>query len=365
MDRIKVLVAIDKKCHAFSEIEKAMDDEVGVHFMWPGYFMANNILYICAELIYYRIKGYRILHFQWLQYYYRKGTLAESQHNGEKFLKGVSIAKAIGFRIVWTCHNIKPHEDEYPQLSEKMRRAFSGYCDCILVLHKSMIEKVRKSYGYDGGMEFSSLGDYGDMYPVKGISMVEARKELDVPEDAFVFIASIGVSRGYKKLPVLVEAFLKMRETVQSDVRLFLGGRLFDGSDPLGLRAFSEGNSDGWADYEDTGRHMEEYLMASDIMVLTHEMDGVSANVYLSASFGVPLLVTCESGSTAELVLENGLGKVSASDTEALARNMAKILGDRKQLKIYSENCEIFIDKNCWSVAAKKHIAVYNSVLNS
>lgn len=358
---MKVLLAVPRTEH--QRIFELVSSKFDVKYMWTGYFKSNNLFYILAGLYYYRLRGYKIIHLHWLNYYYLERSLMRSLMNGLKFIFCLAFAKLIGVRIVWTCYNLYPHENVHPGLSRFMRRLFVRLCDSILVLHESMVPQIRENYNYRGKIECFNLGDYRILYPVKGLDRNEARGALDIPENSDVII-NLGHIRRYKNLEILIKAFLNSRLEKEHDLRLVIGGKVFEDAYANEIQALAQGHSEILLHLEYIpDEKMEEYMIASDIMIVLQEMRGVSGNLYLAASYGIPILTTERSGATAELVKEHGLGEVCEFGAEQVGMTIDSLLDDKDRLNRYTENEKVFIASNSWEKSAAVHIRVYKKLL--
>ena len=234
----KIIAVIDQECHAFSEIAKILQDKLEIMFMWPGYFRENNIFHILGGLTCYRFKGYRIIHFQWLHICYLKGSLLRSVINSLKLLTGLVFAKLVGFKVIWTCHNIFPHKNPYPRLVKMVRKLFSKMCNYILVLHEDMASNVRENYSYGGPIKCVNLGDYRKLYPGEEATRSKAKEWFNLEGDPFT-VVNIGGIRRYKNLKVLIKAFLEFKHKINENSKLIIGGKVFDESYAKELRSIS------------------------------------------------------------------------------------------------------------------------------
>ena len=50
-----------------------------------------------------------ILHLNWLHQFYREDDLAATRKRYDHFAANLSYARELGYRIVWTMHNLYPH----------------------------------------------------------------------------------------------------------------------------------------------------------------------------------------------------------------------------------------------------------------
>ncbi|CAN0479167.1 unnamed protein product, partial [Phaeothamnion confervicola] len=62
-----------------------------------------------------------ILHFHWPSILYGGKTPAEFTRKTAKFVAVLDQARSIGCRVVWTAHNVFPHENPFPELDHRAR----------------------------------------------------------------------------------------------------------------------------------------------------------------------------------------------------------------------------------------------------
>ena len=55
-------------------------------------------------------KDYDVLHLNWLHWFYRCEDLEATVERYARFAENLTFARSLGYRIVWTVHNLKGHE---------------------------------------------------------------------------------------------------------------------------------------------------------------------------------------------------------------------------------------------------------------
>ena len=137
-----------------------------------------------------------------------------------KVLLGLRIAKWRGARIVWTGHDLGPHDMPNPRLYGLYVRGFGRLVDLLVSLSDDATRRLTERYPWLARKRTVTIphGHYRDLYPAPPTKSV-ARKELDLDEDAAVFLL-FGQIRRYKDVPGLVRAFGRQLP----DARLLLAG---------------------------------------------------------------------------------------------------------------------------------------------
>lgn len=142
-----------------------------------------------------------------------------------RFLAALALLRASGIRIVWTVHNLRPHEQRFPVLDRLMIRAVAALSHAIVV-HSDF---ARRRLVADLGRTTSACwvaphGNYEGSYPPPRRGRERMREELDIGAETFVFLV-FGQLRAYKRVDEVIGAF---RQMDAPDIRLVIAGRPFD-----------------------------------------------------------------------------------------------------------------------------------------
>jgi beta-1,4-mannosyltransferase len=123
-----------------------------------------------------------------------------------RFLARLATARLLDYRLVWTIHQVCPHESRMPRRDSFVSRHLARRCDVLLAHDTATLQEARAKLGPAAErIEIVPHGSYIGVYP-PGRSREDVRAELGLPADAFVFLA-FGTIRPYKDLDVLLEAF--------------------------------------------------------------------------------------------------------------------------------------------------------------
>lgn len=153
-----------------------------------------------------------VLHLQWpekLYDWYPFSALNESEKEAQ-ITERLRFYKSHNVKIVHTIHNLKPHQSNNPDFTEKIFRLVINYSD-ILVHHGnnsiSLLENVYNTTK-DKLSIVCSHGDY--LMDFRSVSKKEARKKLGIPDDKFV-ILNFGNQTRYKNERFLESVFRKLK----------------------------------------------------------------------------------------------------------------------------------------------------------
>lgn len=216
-----------------------------------------------------------------------------------------------GTRIIWTVHDLGPHESYHPVLETWFWRFFLPQVDGFISLSrhgKKMAERVFPALQNVPGFVVPH-GHYRAAYP-NVLSREQARDALQVDSEASVLLY-VGRIRRYKNVPHLVRIF----RMVESDAaRLFIAGnpaeRLLQrdiekaAGDDARIRLTLEFVPDD---------AMQGFLNAADLVVLPYEDILHSGSALLALSFDRPVLVP-DRGAMGELQAQVGADWVRTYD---------------------------------------------------
>jgi glycosyltransferase involved in cell wall biosynthesis len=191
----------------------------------------------------------------------------------------IAVARTLGYRIVWTVHQVYPHERRGRERDRAAALVLARLANVVIAHDEATAEVVRRELGVTARVV--PHGSYVGFYP-PGRPRDEVRAELGLPQDAFVFLC-FGELRGYKGVERLLKAF----RMLGPGVRLVVAG---NPKDP-GVRAAIEAVRDPrvvpllqWIETDRVG----ELFGACDAAVLARTDGGTSGSLVLACSLGVP-----------------------------------------------------------------------------
>jgi beta-1,4-mannosyltransferase len=248
-----------------------------------------------------------ILHLHWLEYLTEvigRGPLAYLRATARvvMLIAALATARACGIALVWTIHNLRPHEDLRPRLNSLLQRAVLAATHRTIVHSRYAAEQVLRRHPA-ASPAVVPHGNYVGVLEGSGRSRAAIRQELGVPADGTLFLA-FGQVRPYKRLPLLLTAF---RDLPDPDARLVVAGRAVDDELAKELRGLA--SRDGrvqlrleFAD-EDVAADLHH---AADSAVFAYADLFSSGALLLALSLGLPV-VAPEGTAAAELVESSAL----------------------------------------------------------
>ncbi len=205
------------------------------------------------------------------------------------FFAALLLAKLQGKTIVYTVHNLSSH-DVNESWSFVIRRRIAHHIVLSLSdhihAHNHYTRKTLKSvYNRKFGVIVVPLGNYISYYPNQ-TSRLEARRQLNLPADAFVYLF-MGRIRPYKGVEELIDAFKKLK---LSKDQLLIVGRVPDDYQER-IASLSRNNPAIKLVPEFVpDEAVQLYMNACDICVLPYKNITTSSAAVLALSFGRPVI---------------------------------------------------------------------------
>ena len=207
-------------------------------------------------------------------------------------------AKARGARLVWTVHNLKSHDQKFPEIERWFWRAYVPLVDAAIHLSGSgMTTALQKFVSLQAKPNFVvPLGHYREFYENTS-DRASARAELGL-ELSRPVLGFVGQIRPYKNCPALVRAFLG---GLHREASLLLAGIPAAPSIVSELIALARGHPEIVHRLERIpDREIQFWINACDLAVLPYTDILNSSSALFVLSFNRPLLVPAL-GAMAEL----------------------------------------------------------------
>jgi beta-1,4-mannosyltransferase len=231
----------------------------------------------------------RYLHFHWPQSYWRhehgprplRAPLSLAKIG--VFALRLAVARALGFRIAWTVHQVSPHEVAGERIDRLGARVLARLSHVLLAHDEATAEEVRQELGRDA--EVVPHGPYVGVYPA-GRSRDEVRAELGLDPRTTMFLA-FGDLRAYKAVELLLDAF---RAAPLDDAVLLVAGsdRAGHGA-PVLAAAESDPRIRPLLGFV-PDRRVAELFAAADVAVVARGDGGTSGSLVLALSMGVAVV---------------------------------------------------------------------------
>lgn len=233
-------------------------------------------------------------------------------------LAALIVLRLRGLPIVWTVHNLAPHESRHPRLEHLFAGAVAGLATTLHVHSEWAGKRVVEELGVRRPEKVlvAAHGNYLDSYgPPR--PRAESRRKLKLAADAHVYL-SFGAIRPYKRIVEAIQAFAGLADP---DAVLLVAGRIDD--DRLRERIEAAADSRvrlrfGFVPDEEVG----VLFGAADAALLNYAEVFSSGAMMAALSLGTP--VVAPAGGTAAEVAGEAVEPFEPGElTEALERVVA------------------------------------------
>jgi glycosyltransferase involved in cell wall biosynthesis len=264
-------------------------------------------------------RGVDVFHVHWPDRVIIGGSFSRRLARSLLFLGRLALVRSCGTKVVWTVHNLKPHEPASSLISAFFWPIFLRMLDGAIYLSEASRAQAFDHYPALQQKRSAVIphGHYRPMIASAGglPGRREARQALGLPEDKFVFL-NFGQIRDYKNIPQLVGEFASLS---RGDLTLLVVGSAA-GNDALAAECRKAA---GDADVRFEFRHVPDelllkYIAASNVVVLPYRQVLNSGSVLMALSANRPVIAP-RSGSIAEIADQVGCSWMRCYDGEFTA----------------------------------------------
>ena len=299
-----------------------------------------------------------VLHVHWLELLYTAPRLGPSLRRLLAVLLGLYRAKAGGCRVVYTVHNLNPHEQAFPALRRFADAAIFRWADAVHAHDEAARSNVAAMHGRRRGVHVIPHGSYLGAYP-DTCTDAEARALLGLREDCFVFLF-LGQIRRYKGVEELIAAFEQLAD---ASSELVIAGHVHD---PTYARELAAQTRDKrsihtWFEYVQDSQ-VQHYMHACNVCVLPYREVTTSGAGVLAFSFGRPIVAPALGGFVA--LCEGGRGFVyDPSDEQGLQQ--ALLQACHADVAEAGRRALAWAEEHRWSALAPRFVAMYHEALSA
>ena len=273
----------------------------------------------------------RLLHFHWPQSYYLwlwGPVWARTPLSWLRlilFRVRLASARLLGYRILWTVHQVYPHETVSRWIDRLAGRALARACHRLIAHDRTTAERIERELGVEATrVTILAHGSYGGVYR-PGRERQAMRVALDLAPDLFVFL-SFGHVRQYKDLDFLLSAF---REVEHPGVALLVAGLPLDEASVESVRRAAARDPRVRLLLEFVPEEgVAELFAACDAAVVARSDGGTSGALVLALSLGLPV-VAVNAPTYADLLGGGKAGWLFDSGSQpSLAATLAEAASD-------------------------------------
>jgi beta-1,4-mannosyltransferase len=291
-----------------------------------------------------------VVHLHWLEYI---ATLDATPRSGLlrsavrclRFLRDLVRLRRRGTVVVWTAHNLRPHEPRQPILERLLSGATMLLSHGVITHSRYARERLSRLFPAPGKITVIPHGNYVDAFAGYGIA--DPDRATGAPFEFLCF----GQIRPYKQLPELVRAF---RALPDDDVRLVIAGKPIVEAELERIREAAGGDPRVVID----ARHIPDDQVSAlhrraHAAIFAYRDVFSSGALILALSYGLPVVAPAVSTAT-ELVRPPGLETFAEGElTAALDRMRNGDWSARRDAGLQAA------EAHPWSAVAVSTVALY------
>ncbi|WP_123041935.1 glycosyltransferase family 4 protein [Cohnella candidum] len=292
-----------------------------------------------------------VFHIHWPSYYYTGKNAAMTAAKSALFVLLLVYLRLRGAKIVWTVHNVWPHQTGETGWNRFMRKLLCRFCSRLIVMGDSVkAELVRHFKADESKIVRVPHGHYGGVYGSKGTNV---RARFGIPEEDYLFLF-VGQISPYKGLDHLVPSFKRMRDR---HTHLLIAGKPSSDFDRSLLADCGEGvhlHLDFVPDEE-----LADYVRGADAVVLPYRKITTSGTAILAASYCRPV-VAPDLGLLKDYLTPDIAILYDPGKPDALAAAMAEIKERRDEFRSEDRYARILRDLD-WHSVSRTMLDVYGT----
>jgi glycosyltransferase involved in cell wall biosynthesis len=227
-----------------------------------------------------------LLHLNWPHFDYYHDDAQQMRERMRRYVGRLELARELGYRLVWTAHNVYPHNPRHRDIDHEFRLEICRLATAVIAHCDVARDAVAERFGRREGVWVIPHGHFIGVY-ARPATRAGARAALGVPEEAFTY-GFFGSIQPYKGIEELVESFRRLE---QPDTRLVICGggkpehlealhRHAGGESRIVLRTYARAPSE----------EIALALEAADVIVLPFAATMTSGTVILALSWPRPVI---------------------------------------------------------------------------
>ena len=289
-----------------------------------------------------------IIHIHWPEIYLNSHYRIKAMFNILMLILCMKWAKFKKKKVVWTVHNLKPHEVKYPTLNKILWKYFLPMVDKKISLSEANVKIIDHNFGGPNKAEVIYHGLYTDSYENK-ITRKAAREELGIEHAASVCLF-FGQVKKYKNVERLIGIYINCKV----DELLLIVGRFESVVYYNEIKKMIKGYRNiilinEFVDNDD----IQLYFNASNVCVIPFKEIFNSGSALLSVSFNLPVLIP-ESESFKEYSYLVPTGMINLYSNELCKDDIINTMS----IVIPSDSITVD-EKITWLTISKQHADLY------
>ncbi len=157
------------------------------------------------------LEKYDIVHFHWPDGYINQKSIFKTLQRSLLLSIIVMVLKLKGSRIVWTVHNVAPHDAYHPSYSQMFMRWFAKQCEGLIFMNEESKATFFSLHSCKENVQYAIIphGHYRNSYP-PAIDQALAKSKLGLPQNKQVLLC-FGMIKPYKNIDLLMKLFTQAK----------------------------------------------------------------------------------------------------------------------------------------------------------
>ena len=308
-----------------------------------------KLIFILLRLIKLRLKNFQIVHIHWLP-----------TNSILLFLSFLILLKILRFKIIWTMHNILPHEIR--RYSRFISCQLYKWSDRVILASVHNLEPLKMNLKVTDleKIRYIPLGEISAYFP-NLISLEAARQMLKIPMGKKVFLY-LGTIRRYKGVRNFLLALKELAKPSEDVIGMIVGkpvdtqlkSEVEEFKKELGERLIVNFN---YVPNQD----IQNYLKACDVCVLPYERITNSLSIFLPYAFARPA-ISVATGNILDVVKDGETGiLINDVSPKILVKAMSRIL--KHDYRKMGEQGKTYTQKNfSWEKIGTQTLDLYREI---
>lgn len=300
---------------------------------------------------------YDIVHVHWPEWSLNARSRRRRLRRSASLVLALWWARQRGAKVMWTVHNLGPHEPAGRHGASLSWHLFGRLVDGFISLTQSGVPAAREHFpALRRTPAFVvPLGHYRDVYPT-GMGRDEARSRLGLPAEASVCLF-FGLVRPYKDVPGLIGAFRAMPDP---DLALVIAGRPLDADTRRDVEVAADRDPRIvlWLEFVPPDE-VQVFFAAADLVTLPYAETFNSAAALLALSFNRPILAPTR-GAFPELREQVGDRWVHLYEGDLTPEVLGKALSE---VSARTDPASVPLGSFEWSLIARQTMDAYRSTI--
>jgi glycosyltransferase involved in cell wall biosynthesis len=305
-------------------------------------------------------RGPRILHLHFFDELTQRRSKFQTAVRSLLFLMLLALLRLRGVRLVWTAHNLEPHELYHPSWGFLVYRLVARWSDAIIAHSQAARELLEARYGSLPHCQVIPIGNYIGLYgPPR--DRAGSRAALGLAADGSVLL-NIGALRPYKNIEGLIDAFAALPEQMS-------GTLLIAGSAKSRAYAYAlchQAAATAHVQVRPTfipDAELPLYLAAADLVVLPYHKMLTSAILLCALSYERPVVAPAF-GVVRELLREGQTGYLfTPGDNDALRAALERALAHPELRSVGAAGLAL-AREYAWPTIAEMTAACYREIVD-